>query len=273
MDATNFFSLPTIKTTMSLFDLTNLNKILTNHNDKTVKDYFYRHKTSGANMFRCSCCDFETKLFRDEEMKEHTTLIKQKHNIKTHMLSYDHRFNEYYGKGLIPDIPDFDGDLINNIFAFFKDHITSVADDDGLFWCDLCDVSFKTRTQLYTHLVKTNKKHLVRQVEKEYNAPFKVVVSQNTYEITFLNDKPIISPESRAVMEKYKNSDSYYCKNCYFTPVDDDDFYKHLTSKTHRRNKIRDDFRDIYTINEEHGDYCKKCECDVIDILTHHTSH
>ena len=258
---------------MSTFDLTNLNKIIDEPRCIYGKPYYYQHKTTGATMFRCSCCEFETKLFRDEEMKSHTTLVKQKHNIKTHMLSYEHRFNEYYGKGLIPVIPEFDGDLINNTFAFFKDHITSIADDEGLFWCDLCDVSFKTRKQLYTHLVKSNKKHLVRQVEKEQNAPFKVVVLENRYDITFFNDKPTISPENRAKMEKYRNGDSYYCGNCYFTPVDDEDFYLHLTSKGHKRNKIKDDNIGMYDTKGESKYYCNKCSCDVNDLIGHHASH
>jgi hypothetical protein len=273
MSSTDFFSIPTIKTTMTQFELTNLNKILTNHNDKTVSQYFYKHKTTGSNMFRCSCCDFETKLFRDEEMKNHTTLVKQKGLIKRHMLSYDHRFNEYYGKGLVPVIPEFDGDLINNTFAFFKDHITSVADDEGLFWCDLCDVSFKTRKQLYTHLIKTNKKHLVRQVEKEHNAPFKVVVSENTYEITFFNDNKTISEENRAKMAKYLTDDGYFCKHCNFTPVDDDDFYKHLTSNRHKKNKILDDNQQTYSIKADLSVFCNKCSCWVDNVIDHHKSH
>ena len=258
---------------MCTFDLTNLNKILTNHHDSDVKDYFYKHKTTGTTMFRCSCCEFETKLYRDEEMKDHTTLVKQKGLIKRHMLSYEHRFNEYYGKGIIPVIPEFDGDLINNTFAFFKDHITSVADDDGLFWCDLCDVSFKTRKQLYTHLVKTNKKHLVRQAEKEHNAPFKVTVLENVYDITFFNNS--ITPEIRAKMEKYRNEDSYYCQHCHFTPIDDDDFYKHLTSKTHKRNKVIDDNQDMYEPRGDSRYYCRKCDCvcDSSNLIGHHSSH
>jgi hypothetical protein len=258
---------------MTHFDLSNLQTILTNHNDKTVSQYFYKHKTSGANIFKCSCCDFETQLYRDKEMKEHTTLIKQKHNIKTHMLSYDHRFNEYYGKGLIPVIPEFDGDLINNTFAFFKDHITSVADDDGLFCCNLCDVSFKTRKQLYTHLVKNNKKHLVRQVEKEHNAPFKVIVMEKRYDIEYFSSKPQITPTDRVKMEKYRDGDSYFCKYCDFKPVDDEDFYKHLTSKRHKRNKILDDNQQTYSINGGSSVFCNKCSCLVDDVLDHHNSH
>jgi hypothetical protein len=263
---------------MATFDLVNLEKIINNQSDPRVNHYFYKHETSREYIFKCDCCDFETKLYRYDEKKTQNSMIKQKHNIKTHMLSYDHRFNEYYSKGLIPVIPDFESDLINNTFAFFKDHITSVADENGLFWCDLCDVSFKTRKQLYTHLIKSNKKHLVRQVEKEHNAPFKVSVLENRYEITFFQDT--IKPEDRAVMDKYKNDDGeYYCKYCYFTPVDDGDFYNHLRSKSHKRNKILDVNSDIYHYTGEKTEYgnliykCKKCDCDVNDVVNHHSTH
>lgn len=281
--ATKLFSQPTLENKMADFDLANLNTILTNHNDQISKQYFYKHKTTGANIFKCNCCDYETNLFmtvtkkrenKKEQYFEYDSMVKNIHRIKSHMLSYDHRFNEYYGKGLIPVIPEFDGDLINNTFAFFKDHITSVADDDGMFWCDLCDVSFKTRKQLYTHLVKNNKKHLVRQVEKEHNAPFKVTVIDNTYDIEYFFKKSQITPTDRLKMEKYKDGDSYCCFHCFnFKPVDDDDFYKHLTSKRHKRNKILDEKKEIYKINEVDDVFCNKCNCDVDDLLKHDELH
>lgn len=264
---------------MTTFDVMNLPKILTNHRDKSVSQYFYKHKTTGANMFRCSCCDFETKLFREEEMKNHTTLIKQSAGIKRHILSYDHRYNEYYGKGLIPIIPDFDGDLINNTFDFFKDHISTNPDEDGLVWCDLCQVSFKTRKQLYTHLVKTNKKHLVKQVEKEQNVPFKINTDDAVFDVEYLTDntpgyKTIISPENRVIMEKYKNDDEYCCKYCFnYNTMDDIAFYNHLRSKTHKTNKILDEHRDTYNVKKELGIFCNKCKCDVESLVEHHKLH
>lgn len=280
--STKIFSHTTLENKMTNFDLSNLNTILTNHNDPISKPYFYKHKTSGSNIFRCECCDYETNLFmtatskrenKKEQYFEYNSMVKNIHGIKTHMLSYEHRFNEYYSKGLIPVIPEFDGDLMNNTFTFFKDHITSVADDEGMFWCDLCDVSFKTRKQLYTHLVKNNKKHLVRQVEKDNTAPFKVSVMDNTYDIEYFFKKSQITPTDRLKMEKYKDGDSYYCGHCYFKPEDEDDFYKHLTSKRHKRCKILDVNKEIYKINDVDKIFCNTCNCDVDDLLKHDASH
>lgn len=264
---------------MANFDLSNLNTILMNHNDPISKPYFYKHKTSGANIFKCECCEYETNLYitstKKREKKEYESMVKNTHGIKTHMLSYEHRFNEYYGKGMIPVIPEFDGDLINNTFAFFKDHITIVADDDDLFSCDLCDVSFKTKKQLYTHLVKNNKKHLVRQVEKEHNAPFKVILIDKMYDIEYFSSKRQINPTDRLKMEKYRDGDSYYCGYCDFKPVDDDDFYKHLTSKRHKRCKLLDLKQETYTIKDIDNIFCNKCNCCVtnFDLLNHDETH
>ena len=286
MSSTEFFSQPTIKTTMSDFSIMNLDTILGNHNDKSVRHYFYKHKTSGANIFKCNCCEFEAPLYitatksrvnKKEQLKEYDSMVKNIHAIKKHFLSYEHRFNEYYDKGLVPVIPEFDGDLINNTFDFFKDHITSVADDNGLFWCDLCDTSFKTRKQLYTHLVKSNKKHLVRQVEKEL--PYKVIVSDNTYYVEYQNKKVKITPELRAKMENYKDENGYCCKYCFYYKCDDEEeFYNHLRSKKHKKNKILADNTQTYVFKEKTADddliyTCNKCNCDVDDIVTHHMSH
>lgn len=282
MFPTDFFSNPTLENTMATFDLTNLETILTNHNDTNSKKYFYKHQTSGANIFKCECCDFETMMYitatnkrvnKKDQQFEYNSMVKNTHGIKTHMLSYEHRFNEYYGKGLIPVVPEFDGDLINNTFNFFSEHISPIPDDDGLVWCDLCDVSFKSRKQLYTHLVKNNKKHLVRQVEKEHNAPFKVTVMDKTYDIEYFSSKSTISEENRAKMAKYLTDDGYFCKHCNFTPVDEEDFYKHLTSNRHKKNKILDDNQQTYTIKADLSVFCNKCSCGVDNVIEHHKSH
>lgn len=268
---------------MSSFDIETLKPVINSkelHKHQAYTQYVYPHKRSGSIMFKCSCCDFECTFYKDKELKNNTIQIKQTELMRKHMLSYDHRFNEYYSKGLIPVIPEFDGDLINNTFEFFKDHITSVADDNGMFWCILCDVSFKSKKQLYTHLVKSNKKHLVRQVEKEHDLPYKVIVSDNMYSVEYKNKK--LTPDVLAKMEKYKNEDGdYSCKYCpHFKPVDTEDFYNHLTSRGHKRNKLLEEKQQTYSYKGLNAscikDYhCNKCDCCVseLELLNHDASH
>lgn len=281
--STKFFSHPILENKMSSFDIENLKPVINSkelHGHEAYKPYVYRHKTSDSVMFKCGCCDFECAFYKDKELKKDIIQIKQTELMRKHMLSYDHRFNEYYAKGLVPVIPEFDGDLINNTFDFFKEHITTIPDDDGVFWCDLCDVSFKTKKQLYTHLVKSNKKHLVRQVEKENDLPYKVIVSDNMYSVEYKNKK--ITPDVLAKMEKYKNEDGEYsCKYCsHFKPVDTEDFYNHLTSKGHKRNKLLEEKQQTYSYKGINArgikDYdCNKCGCCVseIELLKHDESH
>jgi hypothetical protein len=225
---------------MDALDLTFYNKIVNEPNSIYAKPFYYRHKTSGSLIFKCPYCDFETKYWGEKNSDCPEIMAKKTHNIKSHLLSYEHRYNEYFSKGFMPIVPEFETDKIKQTFEFFQDYISSEPDCKGSVYCNLCKVDFDTKKQLYTHLVKSNKRHLVKQVEQDNCASFTVKVSDKIYEIDVKADRHIITGEEHDVMNKYKRIEEgdFCCKHCFnFVTDDDDEFYKHLKTTSHKQMK------------------------------------